>query len=345
MLGLVGVLLAFAYPFWALYLLVCLFFFPMDLGEFSIVQVCGALTVLVGFASHLHKGRSLRAGPFLVPMLCFGVVMVLSLFYALALQPVFGDLHRLVANTLIYLLVLILAGTPERLRHMLGAFLLAGTSNAAYGLYTTYSSGQFLERASGFVGNANHLGFICAFAALIAFHRYAEAGRRQTRLAYLALCGVLLGGVTASASRGATVSLLAGMLLCAYQLRQRLRLLAPVILIVIALLPLAPKVFFDRVSSLGEDVENSTSASRSSSPRAATCTSPASRSGRTTQSGASAWATSGSTSSPASTTRAGRAAGRCRSTISTCTCWWRTGWSASWCSPGSCGAWRTTCAL
>ena len=256
-LGLAGVILVFAYPFSALYVLLCLFFFPMNLGEFTIVQAGGALTVFVALVSTLYRDRSLRAGPFLLPILCFGMVMLLSLVYARFLNPVFGDLYRLFSNVLIYLLVLILVNTPDRLRHILGAFLVAGASNAVHGLYTSYVTGNTLDRAAGFVGNANRLGFICSFALPIAFHRFAEAEHRLHRYAYLALCGVLFAGLTVSASRGATLALLAGMLLCVYQIRRRPRLLIPVMLIAAVLLSLAPKVFFERVSNLSEDVEHS----------------------------------------------------------------------------------------
>lgn len=255
--GVGGLALVFSYPFWALFLLFVLFFLPFDLGNLTVAQICGLVTIVVGFVSHIYRRRPIAVGPYFVPMLCFAGVLSLSFLYARYDELVWMGCRRFLTNLLVYLLTLFLTDSIPRLRNLLDALLLACVCNGLYGVYAAYSSGETLERGSGFVGNANHLGFLCALAIPIAFFRYVDGRGVWRRAFYLALCGLLLAGIIASASRGAILSLLAGLATCAIQLRRRVLLLVPVVLVFLALLPIAPEVFRKRVSNLGEDVERS----------------------------------------------------------------------------------------
>ena len=256
---LVTLALMFLYPFWALFLLVIFFFMPVELGNLTLAQACGIVTIAVGFVSHIFRRRALDGGPFFVPMISFGGVLLFSLVYARLSEPVWQGCRRFFTHLLVYLLILALVDSAERLRHLFDAFLIVGVANALFGIYKAYSVNSIYERASGLVGNANQLGFLCAFAIPVAFHRYLNTSGLARRGGYLSLCGIFVAGVIVSASRGAAVSLLAGLLVMAYQTRRRLWVLSPIIALLFALIPLAPDVFFRRVSNLGEDVEHSIS--------------------------------------------------------------------------------------
>jgi O-antigen ligase len=252
----------FAYPFAALYALFCVFFLPMELGELTLAQICGAVTLLSIFLSHTSRRRTLAGGSFFMPLFCYAVIILLSTFYARHSEPVWLGLYRFSVNTLLYLMTLPLVDSSKRLRWLVGSWIAIGTLNGVYGVYVTFASNQSLERAAGFVGNANHLGFLCAFAVPLCFHRFLRAHRVLARLAYLGLIALMIMAVMASASRGATVSLLAGLAVCAFQARRRLPALVPLAALILVLLPFAPRVFFERVSNLSEDVRDSVAVSQ-----------------------------------------------------------------------------------
>jgi len=257
--GLVVLGLVFLYPFWALFLLIILVFTPMDLGKFTAAQMWGVVTLSVGFLSLIFKRRPFDGGPFFVPMICFGGILLISIFHARFPAPVWNGCRRFFTYFLLYLLILALVDSTSRLRNLLNAFLIVGLINALLGIYTAYFLKGADERAAGLIGNANHLGFLCAFVIPLAFHRFLNTRGLWRRAALLCLCGVLLAGVIVSASRGAALSLVAGLLVIGYQSRRRLWLLSPLILLLVTIIPMAPEVFFRRVSNLGEDVEHSIS--------------------------------------------------------------------------------------
>jgi O-antigen ligase len=275
-LGVVALVVVFIQPLMALPLL--LFAVPFGglaraSGDTSTDLSFGAAEVLVALLAVAWLARGvrrrevhIRSGSIVVALLAMIALALLSIGYATDKSLAIKESLKWLELLLALLILVDLAVTPRAARWVIGAMLIAGAAEAAYGGFqfvtdrgpATFAL-QGALRAFGHFDQPNPFaGYLTTMLPLAVFMALSRANPRPFRWLAAGSSGLLLVGVGLSQSRGAWLggAVAAACLLLAWSPWTR-RLLIPVgvgavVAVVLAFSGLLPAAILDRLSQAVE---------------------------------------------------------------------------------------------
>jgi len=243
-------------PIVGVYVVVAVFFVPIrfSLG-FSLLQSVGGGTAAILLLWFLYHQRKIKFATFMIPLLLLGPLILVSLLYTRDAAATLMFFRRWVFNMMFVLLLLNLVTNFETFKKVLWAIMLMASANSIVGMVDSSGAAEVDHRSMGLTENANNLGHLAALAFPLALYQYLYAKGWQRWLG-LSLCAVLAGGIVASVSRGALVSLTVVFAIVMVVERRRVLPLLLILGLGFSSIPLLPNYFIDRTSNLVEDVKN-----------------------------------------------------------------------------------------
>jgi len=221
-----------------------------------LLQVVGAGTGAILLIWFLYHRRKIVVGSFMIPLFLLGLLIVVSLLYTRDASTTLGYLRRWVFNMMFVLLLLNLVTRFDLFKKVLWAIMLMASVNSVVAMLEYASSNEFHHRSTGLMENPNNFGQLATLAFPLALYQYIY-GKGWMRWLGLLLSGILVGGIVASVSRGATVSLIVVFGAVMFVERRRLIPILLVLGLAFSLIPLLPDFFVERVGNLAVDVKNS----------------------------------------------------------------------------------------
>jgi O-antigen ligase len=251
------VFLALHRPTVGLLVVVCVFFVPLRLGGgVSLLQTVGVLTAGLLLISFFYQQRTIVFGNILFPLLLLGVLVLVSLWFTRDAGRTTFYLRRWIFNVLFVLLLLNLVTTFETFKKVIWTVIAMAALNSIVGIFDFAASSDIRYRSTGLMENQNSFGHLAALAFPLALYQYLYR-RGFARWLGLALCAVFVGGVVASVSRGAVLSLLAVGVAALFAERRRIIPLLLVVVLAFSAVPFFPGYFKERVGDLANDVKRS----------------------------------------------------------------------------------------
>lgn len=236
---------------------ICLFFFPVRvLGGVTLLQAVGSVTAAALLIWFFFGQRRLYLGNVLPPLFLFGILILASLLYARDVGAVLFFFRKWIFNALFAVLLINLVTRFDMFKKVIWVVMLMAVINAATAIIDYSTTSEFHYRSSGLLENANYLGHLAALGFPLALFQYLYQ-RGALRWVGLLLAGLLAGGVIASVSRGATLSLLLVFLVIMVLERRKILSLMLVLALGLCALPFLPSYFSERVGNLATDVERS----------------------------------------------------------------------------------------
>jgi len=230
-------------------------FFPLQFAGFTLLQILGvfvAVLCLFWLAAHRQE--------VVFPNIIFPiVVMILLALYSLTFTRDAAltqyAIRKMIFNIVFCLLLVNVIDGYRRLRTPFMVLMAMGVINSITGVlqFATRSDSEF--RARGLLENQNTLGEVAAMTFIVAFYHFLYEKDRWRQMGYLGICTILSAGIVTSVSRGATISFVVGLLYILVREKRYRKQYLLLGLLILAALPLLPSIFFQRFSSLGEDVE------------------------------------------------------------------------------------------
>jgi O-antigen ligase len=242
-------------PVVGLFAVVSVFFLPIQIGGgVTLLQAVGAGTTGLILLSFLSKRRALVFDPVLIPLCLLGVLILVSFFYTRDAERTARFFRLWAFNMMFAWLLVNMVTDGKTLKRVLWAIVLMAAVNSVSGVleFATASAARF--RSEGLLENANEFGNLAALAFPLALYQYLYR-RGSAKWLGLVLAGLCLGGVIASVSRGALISLLTVFGLMLLVERRRATALLLVAVLALAALPFVPSYFFERVDTLATDVK------------------------------------------------------------------------------------------
>ncbi len=244
-------------PIVGIYVVVAVFFIPLKFSiGITLLQSVGAGTAAILLAWFLYHRRKIVVGSFMTPMFLLGPLILVSLWHTRNATATLMYFRLWVFNMMFVLLLLNLVTRFELFKKVLWAIMIMASINSVVAMVEYSAATEHRYRSTGLMENPNGFGHLAALAFPLALYQYLYA-KGWVRWLGLLLCAVLAGGVVASVSRGALLSLL--VVLVAVVIVERRRLI-PILLIfglAFSSIPLLPDYFVERAANLVVDVKNS----------------------------------------------------------------------------------------
>ena len=236
---------------------VCVFFVPLQVaGGVSLLQIVGVLTAGLLLISFSYQQRTIVVGNILFPLVLLGVLILVSFWYTRDAGRTAFYLRSWVLNMMFVLLLLNVVTTFDAFKKVIWVVIAMAALNSITGIhdYATTSEAQY--RSMGLMENQNNFGHLAALAVPLALYQYLYR-RGLARWLGLALCMVIVGGVVASVSRGAVLSVLVAGVATMITERRRIIPLLLVVVLALSAVPFLPDYFNERVGDLAMDVKRS----------------------------------------------------------------------------------------
>ena len=256
---------------WLLAFTVVLFMRPQDqlpfLQALHLADVTATLALIALIAGRLGRGAPVtRLTPEFIGVLAFGGVMLATAPFSVwpgGAVGVFTDLFSKVI--LVFALMINTITTRARLERFVGV-VIAGTSYIAIRTVVDYLRGVNLVeggRATGAVGGlfGNPNDMALNMVAFLPLAIIAALGRNRPVLRAIAIIGMpfMAAAIVFSKSRGGMVGMVAMLVVLLYQLRRvRPGIAALVVAVSIAVVPMLPDSFTERMSSIFNPEEDPT---------------------------------------------------------------------------------------
>jgi len=244
-------------PLIGLYAVLAAFFTPIKLSiGLSLLQAVGGATAALVLIWFLYNKRTIIFGSFLIPLFLLGVLIVVSMWFTRDTGITVGYFRRWAFNMLFVLLMLNLVTHFDVFKKIIWAVMIMASINSLAAMIEFAGSSSYSHRSTGLMENANGFGHLAALAFPLAFYQYLYA-KGRLRWIGLVLSAVLVGGVIASVSRGALVSLF--VVFAVMMVRERRRWIPILVIVALAasLLPFLPAYYVKRVGNIAVDVKNS----------------------------------------------------------------------------------------
>jgi len=256
------ILLTLHSPSVGLLAVVAVQYLPIEVGTVSVFQLVGSSVAVLSLISYGISRRGFVFPSVLLPILFFMFHALYSITFTHDAALTQYMVRKLVFNGVFCLLLANLIDDMKKLRGLLWTVVIMGIANSLAAT-SQFVGGRSIEaRAQGLLENENGLGELAALSLVISLYFFFYADRRWKRAVGLGLCVLLGFGVIASISRGAVLSLLAG--LAAVLLREsgkRLRLVFVAALALLAL-PYFPESFFHRFRNIAQDLRGTVTLSQ-----------------------------------------------------------------------------------
>jgi len=244
-------------PVVGLLAVVAMFFLPTQIfGGVTLLQAAGAGTAALLLIWFLYQQRSIYFGNVLLPFLLLGVLILISFLFTRDATRSLMFFRKWAFNMLFAVLLLNLVTRFEVFKKVIWTVMIMAAVNAAAAVIDFATSSDWYYRSTGLLENANYLGHLAALAFPIALFQYLYR-TGPVRWVGLGLAALLAGGVIASVSRGATLSLVLVFLVMLVRERRKILPLLFVLLLGLCAVPFLPKYFHERVGDLGADVKRS----------------------------------------------------------------------------------------
>lgn len=244
-------------PVIGLIAVICVFFVPVRLAAgVSLLQVVGAGTAALIMVWFLYGRRRIVFSTIQIPLVLLGILIVTSIWFSLDAAKTTFYTRRWVFNMLFVLLMLNLVTTFSILKRIVWSVMIMAAANAVFGMFDYSRASDFNYRSMGLMENANSFGHLAALAFPLALYQYLYR-EGTVRVAGFILTGCLFGGVVASVSRGALLSVLFIVTVTLIRERRRTIPLLIVVALGIASTPFLPEYYRERVGNLVDDVKNS----------------------------------------------------------------------------------------
>lgn len=244
-------------PLIGLYAVLAVFFTPLKLSiGISLLQSVGGATAGLLLVWFFLNKRTIVLDSFLIPLFLLGVLILMSLWYTRDAPLTLMHFRRWVFNMLFVMLLLNLVTHFDVFKKILWAVMIMASINSVVAMIEFSRSSEYGYRSIGLMENANNFGHLAALAFPLALYQYLYA-KGALRWVGLVLCAILVGGVVASVSRGALVSLF--IVFAVVMVLERRRWLPIMIIggLAFGSIPLLPEYFIDRVRNITVDVKNS----------------------------------------------------------------------------------------
>jgi O-antigen ligase len=226
-----------------------IFFLPIGIGGFTLLQLVGVVTAGSAAVWFLRMRQPVALGNLFVPLMLLGVLILISCFYTRDVAKSLFYLRRWAFNMTFYLLLINVVMNLGTLKRVTWAILAASTANAVAGILEFAARPRQAYRSEGLVENQNALGIVSALGFPLALYLffYSEGIRRWL---FLGLAGLLAAGVFVSVSRGSFIALVTTSLFILVMERHRWRSVAIVLAIALLATPLIPRYWFQRMGTL-----------------------------------------------------------------------------------------------
>lgn len=237
--------------------IICVFFIPLRFSfGLSLLHVVGVATAVLLLVWFMLQRRPMVFATIQIPLMALGMLILVSVWFSPDPQGTVFYLLRWFFNMMFVMLLLNLVTTFGALKSVLWAVMIMAAVNSAVGIFEYVFSSDYNYRSIGLMENANNFGHLAALAFPLALYQYLYR-RGAIRWFGLALACLLMGGVVASVSRGALLSVI---IVSGATLALERRRAIPILLIIVLALsvaPFLPDFFQERVGNLAEDVKNS----------------------------------------------------------------------------------------
>lgn len=244
-------------PIIGLVAVICVFFVPIRLSlGVSLLQIIGVGTAAILMLWFLYERRNLVFSSIQIPLLLLGGLIITSLWFTLDPARTTFYFRRWVFNMMFVMLMLNLVTDFKAFKRIIWAVMIMAMLNSVVGIFDFSKATDFNFRSMGLMENANSFGHLAALALPLALYQYLYRDG-MIRIVGLVLSVLLVGGVVASVSRGALLSVLIVVTVTLLRERRRAIPLLLVIGVAMAAAPFMPNYFQERVGNLAMDVKNS----------------------------------------------------------------------------------------
>ena len=256
-IGAAYLLITLQKPMIGLVAVICVFFVPirLDIGV-SLLQTVGGGTAALLMVWFLYTKRGLVFGKIQAPLLLLGVMILVSIWFSMDATRTTFYFRRWVFNMMFVMLMLNLVTTFDVFKKIIWSVMIMAAVNSIAGVIGYASASEHNYRSTGLMENANSFGHLAALAFPLALYQYIYR-RGWMRVAGFALLIILTGGIVASVSRGALLSVMVVFAVTLWRERQRAIPLLIVVAVAVAATPLLPEYYQDRVGNLAVDIKNS----------------------------------------------------------------------------------------
>lgn len=219
----------------------------------------------------LDENFKFRYTPVNAWVICFMIVYALSAITSLSMVSSIQIALLVISFILFYFVVINSITTQKQLDFMLGAFVIVGTLVALYGIYQyvfagSFASSSFIDkemfedistRVSGTFDNPNVMGEYLLLVIPIALTYVFNLKGVLKKLIALAIVGIMAVSLALTYSRGCYLGLIAGVGI--FLLLINIRFILLFLAGIIALPFVAPQSIMNRLTSIGNTKDSSTS--------------------------------------------------------------------------------------